>query len=301
MSGKGKGFGMPPKRNGKNSNNGKSEEAKPPTDLDRIIAEIAGRDISLRVGGEAQSMTMLQALFFKIMESGLSGNSYSQRLAMRLIADSEAAVRAEQAERAENWRNYQRTKRAEIEEAKCRGEPEPVLYPHPDDIIIEDDDTVRIPGPIDEAEARKFNDLIRLRDLLLLQDHYEQRKGVLPEGEDGSGLLLATFLNYLLPERLQLSDSEIAAVAFQPPRQTKRELQAILYREWRALVGPQIRRGVTLPPQRIVEPRLKLLAACLQRMRDGRLQVKDRELEDIAADIEAIAQEEKIVLRGRAA
>ena len=134
--------------------------------------------------------------------------------------------------------------------AERAGQPTPVPFPHPDDIVIDPTVGVRFVGPMNAEEQANMEDTIRLRDLLLVQDHYDQRECMLGEGDDpekgaGAALLFVHALNARLPERHRLSTLDMILQTMPLGRLTKRELQKLLFRELKAR-GCSVSRGKTV-------------------------------------------------------
>lgn len=92
-----------------------------------------------------------------------------------LIRTAEQAHAREVRERNEYWSAYQAAARAVIAERTAKGEAEPEVLPHPDDIAIDWETGPRFIGPLDEDELKKFQETQRLRDALLMQDVLDRR------------------------------------------------------------------------------------------------------------------------------
>jgi hypothetical protein len=88
-----------------------------------------------------------------------------------------------------------------------------------------------------------------MRDLLLVQDHYDQRECNQSDLNDGANraggaALYALTLNDLLPKRYRLSTVDMVIKLMALNKLTKRQLRAKLYREWKAQ-GRPVPRGKT--------------------------------------------------------
>ena len=74
--------------------------------------------------------------------------------------------------------------RAEIRSALESGDPEPELYPHPDDVVIVPGQPFQIMGPTSKDEAAIYRDIVATRDLFIMQATLApivQEEGVRPE------------------------------------------------------------------------------------------------------------------------
>ncbi|MBZ0163751.1 MAG: hypothetical protein K8H74_13700, partial [Notoacmeibacter sp.] len=130
------------------------------------------------------------------------------------------------------------------------------VVPHPDDVVITDEGWI-INGPIDEEGLKPIREQIALRDLLLLQSVLDERLA-LRKGNDrretpyaeepgSTSIVLAHFLNGILPTRFRLSETEVILATMRHERLTRRELLKATRQAWRS-VGRPMGRGWTLPP-----------------------------------------------------
>lgn len=167
--------------------------------------------------------------------------------------------------------------RAEIAKAKKRGEAPPDPLPHPDDIVIEPGERVRFRGPVTEEEAEKFEEIGRLRDVLLMQHALDERSYDDVADRDlldgpGSALLFAMIANSALPPRMQIDDLQMISIQMRYEGMPKRKLLKELFRAWRSL-GVRPRRGFVFPPMRFGRDLLAMLyditGRALRRQREG--------------------------------
>ena len=88
-----------------------------------------------------------------------------------------------------------------------------------------------------------------MRELLHVQDHYDQREckpgdGNDPEKGAGAALLFDHALNATVPERYRLSTLDMILQTMPLGRLTKRDLRILLFQEWTAR-GCLVPRGKT--------------------------------------------------------
>ena len=113
----------------------------------------------------------------------------------------------------------------------------PALLPHPDDVVIDDETGVRFIGPVDEAQAAKLDETIKVRDILIMQDALDRCLAEDPDGDDqpGSALLLAMILDKSVPARFRLAKAEWSERMIRYNRMPTRALLKTVYGAWKAL------------------------------------------------------------------
>ena len=198
-------------------------------------------------------------------------SSGSQREEARALSDSH-----------DFWNRYRDHHWAEIERAKRNRLPLPDPLPHPDDIVIEPGRAVRVNGPIDEAEAEKYDESCRMRDTLLLQDAVDQKVEQTQQEGDGAyqaggAVVFALWLNRRLPKRFQLSESAFVWRTMRNQATSKRELLRSVHQSWRSL-GRQMPRGKRFAS-------LTVVVGCLRFFEDMMAAFEKGEI-----DVEAMAQ-----------
>lgn len=187
------------------------DNAIPYTDHLRKVHEFATAERSVRSGGVTETLTNADIMLRKQFEAGIAGKSFAQRdyLHQTQLA---ATVRQEYVrERCEYWSGVKASNQRRIDQARAAKLSSPRVRPHPDDIIIDWEDGVRIPGPMDDGEWKKFDETVRVRDALFLQQAMENAiNGVRLRDRPTLGApgLLGYLLNGLLPPSLRMSDVE---------------------------------------------------------------------------------------------
>lgn len=212
------------------------------------ILKAGDRVITVTENGRPVRMTLQEAILRAEQSAALKGSPMAQRHLIDTYLKADAERRQEIAEECEHWeeiRNKLIRLRAEAEKA---GRPPSIPFPHPDDIVIDPDTGVRFVGPIDEKEQAKLEIAIRMRDLLLVQDHFDLRQfepsdRTDPEEAAGTAILLVHMLNNALPARYQLSTFDMARKLMALDRMTKRQLQTMLFQGWKA-------QGIAVPRAR---------------------------------------------------
>lgn len=200
-----------------------------------IALREAERLVAVRQGDTVSRIPQIEAVHRAQYLSATKGNAYSQR---NILERYEIARRELLAEiEAENvlWWGYIQREREKIERA-AEGEDVVLGLPHPDDVVIDPERHVRFIGPWDEASAVRLEETIRLRDVLLIQDVWDERHG---RGEGETGVTVAgacaQMLNSAVPARRRLNDLEWIMRQSRFEGMSKRELRKLLFRQWKEL------------------------------------------------------------------
>lgn len=244
---------------------------------DLVPSELSLLDLMSRTqkvrgeGGREEEITFAEAVQRKTLQSAMGGSVFAQRTLLDRHAQAEALEQALRSHRAGFWRSYKERQRSRLDQWLREGRQEIDFFPHPDDIVIGHDNTVRFLGPVDHDEMVKVRQTMAMREAFLLQAKYEDRPGVLSDQawEEGgsSALLLAWFMNRSLPPRLRWDD-ETFTLRYLILREwrTRREAEAAVQAQWRS-AGVNRRRGFTLPSQDRMATFMKALANLIRRAR----------------------------------
>ena len=235
------------------------------------ILRAGDRTITVHENGRPVTMTLHEATLRAEQAAALKGSPMAQRHLIDTYIAADTERRRRIAEECEWWEEARDKLVAMRLAAEHTGQPTAVPFPHPDDIIIDPAVGVRFVGPMNEEEQAKLEDTIHLRDLLLVQDHHDQRECKLgeennPETGAGAALLFVHALNATLPERYRLSTLDMIHQTMPLGRLTKRELQKLLFQEWKAL-GCSVRRGKTTGS---INHGKRMLTAAYQTLADAR-------------------------------
>jgi hypothetical protein len=130
----------------------------------RMILEEAYRSVQVREGDKLCEIPTIQAVVRSLAVAAMKGNRLSQKTLTETVQREEAAERALRDANFDGARDYIARARAEIEEAKRLGLPEPLLLPHPDDVVLHvRSGSFSTIGPVDEQEKAQVDKLIEDR------------------------------------------------------------------------------------------------------------------------------------------
>lgn len=211
----------------------------------RAILKGSRKTVKMREGETVSDVAIHEALVHALHASALKGNARSLALAFHLMQAAEKL----KAQDVQRWRMlacaYREQAYNEIEHAAATGVPAPLMLPHPDDVVDDDELGFRVVGPVDEYEHEKLEETLRFRDVLIMQDELDRRLAPNvggPFGEPGGALLFAIALDQLVPKRFRLSDTEFTNRMLRYETYEKRALLKELYRAWQSL-GYNLPRG----------------------------------------------------------
>jgi hypothetical protein len=180
----------------------------------------------------------------KQFESGLSGNSVSQRDYLRRVELAEEARRQDVAARCLAWSQIKVQNQRAIDQARASGAPIPRVLPHPDDVIIDWETGPRFLGPIDEDDWKRRKQTADLRDALYMQQAMEDAVDRVPMRDrprQGGALLMAIFLNQTMAPSLRISESVEFWQLYKLQRLPKRQLLLECRKAWRKFGAPAAR------------------------------------------------------------
>lgn len=196
-------------------------------------------------------MPINQAIIHVMQQQALKGNRLQAQYLLGWSAEIEARELREARENFEEWYRYK-----EIMTLKMRDQAQPYwpsldLIPHPDDIRLGPGFAVSIEGPVDEATASAYDKWVRLRDLCLDIDVYQdpsfyrqlRRMEARPredrparsrspgrdEGWITFAFAAAMMFNLALPRRFQLGGEAIGARRSNAERSGRDHLRLQIY------------------------------------------------------------------------
>ena len=258
-------------------NHGLSLQDQP---LLRAVYEQAAKPIKLREGDIVIEVSGREALAQSILVTAYKGNARSQGLAIDLIRSADIQHAVDRAERQELAESYKVFKTEEIAKAIRDGEDTRLILPHPDDVVLDDVQGFRIVGPIDERELLKIEELVRVRDVLILQYVLDERRSNdrdsdkpttgPDDGSESGALVFAMFINNLLPLRFRLDDWGFLHKQMAHDRSTLRELLKEAYAAWNSL-GRGVKRGARFADRNTTVRSLEFTMGLYEAIEDGRI------------------------------
>jgi hypothetical protein len=225
---------------------GRNSTSLPFTDQRKQTHAFANKRRTVRTGATSEKLTNYEIMERKQFESGLAGNSVSQRDYLRRAEVAEEARREDVATRCLIWSQIKAQNQRAIDQARASGAPIPRVLPHPDDVIIDWEDGPRFLGPIDETDWPLYKQTADLRDLLYVQQAMEDAEDGVPMRDrprHGGALMLAIFLNRMMAPSLRLSESAELWRVYELKRIPKRQLLLDCRKAWRKFGAPAARGG----------------------------------------------------------
>lgn len=210
-------------------------EPKPPKFrdalMDGLVEAEAFRTLQLRENGQLTQMPAAQAVLRSIFADGVKGNRLAKKFAFQLLEQKE---RDELKQASEVYEYYARKKaegQAEIERCRNEGRPPPRLYPHPDDILLDEAKIeVHILGPSSADRAIPYERGAVIRDWFLARWIFEEKCGkeTMMEWEGQTYPIantIAFVIDYSLPPSLKRDDPSMLCLIGELHRMTKRQLR----------------------------------------------------------------------------
>lgn len=235
------------------------------------ILKSGQQKVTAREGDKVSELPVPDALVRSILATALKGDPRAQRLMLQELRDAEVRKAIEVQAATALALGYKEDAYQQMEAARAAGKPPPLIYPHPDDVVLDDDTGFHVIGPANEDEQRKLEETLRVRDILLLQDALDERLwSPTQSGTQGGALLMAVALDKTIPERYRLSGAEIALRACRHQAMTKRALLKALYGAWKTL-GVPVKRGWVFPSRERVAEILAFGGDLIGALRDGRV------------------------------
>jgi hypothetical protein len=168
------GYGKPPEqtrfkkgRSGNPKGRPKGSKTKPP-DHDRLAAillEEAYREVPLREGGREVNVPMAVAVVRGLFVKGARGTARSAQVALEMLRTVEDRKRQDHQDFLETVINYKTEWEMEIADRKARGEPEPELDIHPDQIVPDvATGEVHLKGPLTKEDRQLMEGLRKRKE-----------------------------------------------------------------------------------------------------------------------------------------
>jgi Family of unknown function (DUF5681) len=124
---------------------------------DRVAAMVlaeAMRPVVVREGDRSMYLPAIQAMLRSMFRQAEQGDPKTQRLLVELVVRTEAERATAAGEYFAAAINWKKKAEADIARAESEGLPPPIIYPHPEDILLDPrTGRVVIDGPMDEDDA----------------------------------------------------------------------------------------------------------------------------------------------------
>lgn len=232
--------------------------------LNAILAR-ANKTVRLREGDIVREVGTREALVDSIAAAALKGNARSQGLLHDMFHRADVHSALERRKRREFGQTLKEVQTREFQAAQKDGKDTRLILPHPDDIELDDAVGYRIKGPIDEADLKEVEELIAIRDVLILQYELDTRTAPVADvtlepsqvvWQESAALFLAYMLNSRLPKRFQWDDAKLLGMMMRYDHWSKRRLLRETYQAWQAL-GKDVPRGTRMPSVDYVARRIR--------------------------------------------
>lgn len=215
----------------------KADQSEKPSVTNKLLLREIERKVTIVENGAEHQITMHQAIIKAQARMAIKGNAYAQERLLVRIEKAEKEREAQIAAENKIVNAYIARRRAELLEAQAANLPESPMYPHPDDLIVEEGKPCRLFGPATKEEAEWFEGIVQMRDLLFMQSTLAAQ----PDANQFSvELLYAMLINARLPLRMRLDDDAWLDLTLRYHRTARRERAKQVQDGWR-------RRGIHVP------------------------------------------------------
>lgn len=273
---------------------GKNGENRELTQFQKSLLKEANRKITLRSDGHAQEVSLSEVVIRKLFQVATNGSPHALGHVLRNINDAQILNQMLIREEVEQGRRIKQRMQNRLDQAVREGADPVWVVPHPDDLVIDEEEGWSMKGPMDKEELKPIRRRVTMRDVFLLQSVIEERLSDVPQpGESdapveetagSTSLVFAQLLNDNLLERFRLTPTGMVLETMRYQRLTKRELLKTTRLAW-AAIGQPTPRGAILPPWCEAGPRIehmmRVINDVLDQMRAGAL-ITER---DIAAKL----------------
>lgn len=246
----------------------------------QAVLDRASQPVRMRDGETVREIAGREAMIQSVFVTALKGNARSQGLALDMMRQADLARAKERAEYRELGRNWQRVQRHEFNAAVADGQNTKLILPHPDDIVLDDDEGFHLIGPFDEQDLLRVEESMRVRDALILQQVLDDRRQDEPDDSPSKGegrypgrsgaMVVAMMLNQTLPLRFRLTQVQFIDRQMAYETWTVRRLLKETYAVWTAL-GKNIKRGTRFSDLDETVRALSVMTEMYQGFRAGRI------------------------------
>jgi hypothetical protein len=225
--------------------------------IDQIILEFADKELTVKVGNQQIKMSGREALAQAQAKSALNGNAHAQKDIQNRIERAERIQLRKKVADAIFWHDYKNVMTAKLQKLAEEGAAidEEAFLPHPDDIEVNEDLTIRFTGPTTPEALRKCHETMRFREALILQAELDRRLPIKSEENPVQGsLILAHFLEQSLPARMRYSDGDWLNAVWRAEKINKRDLLKTVKAIWQdalrdrgGKLDTNVKRGLQFP------------------------------------------------------
>lgn len=238
------GYGKPPAehrfRKGQSGNpKGRPKKAKQKPERPRFrdgglsgyVEQEGLRKLRLHENGKPVEMTAAEALLRSLMADGIKGNRLAKRQAYELLRQGEEEACERRLDTFVHFKKKKAQGEAEIARCEKKGLSPPRLYPHPDDILLDEAKVeVHILGPTSADEAIPFERGALIRDWFFARSVFEEKCGNVTTFEhDGESAPVGDFVSLSvessLPPSFQRDEWGTIEFLMELRDLTKRQLQ----------------------------------------------------------------------------
>ena len=207
--------------------------------LDDLLEQEAFRSLQLHENGKPVEMSAVQAITRSLIVEGVKGNRLAKKYTFEMLRQEERDALERSLERYEYLARKKAEGEAKIERCKAQGVPPPRLFPHPEDILLDEAKLeVHLLGPLSEDRAIPYERAALFRDWFYARSALEEKYGKVTtiefEGKSVPvGGVFAEILDAGLPPSFQRNDVSKINFLMGLNRLGKRQLQ----RQMKALMA----------------------------------------------------------------
>lgn len=194
---------------------GKNGENRELTQFEKALLKEANRTITLRSDGRSQEATLSEAVIRRLFQVATNGSPHALGHVLRNLNDAQALNQALIREKMAEGERIKQRLQQRLDQAVLEGADPVWVVPHPDDIVIDEDEGWTMTGPMDEEDLKPIRRRVTMRNIFLLQSVLEERLSDAPrlgesdvpavETAGSTSQVFATLLNNNLPQRFQLT------------------------------------------------------------------------------------------------
>jgi hypothetical protein len=253
------------------------------------VSRASKKKIKVREGDRVKEVSAHEALIDAIYAHALKGNARYAGLALDATRTAELARAREIAQDVEFWSEYKAVFSHQIAQARRAGQPESVIFPHPDDVIISHSEGPQFVGPWDEKQHENVLHSVKTCEVLLMQDELDRRLPTRLDGspvkEPGTALYMFNALNNTLPPRFRYSGSDTLSLQVRFNGMAQRELLKRLYADWRKIGKPKPR-GFVTADMTVALPMFVAMEEFARKTQSGEIDVANAKLQEITDRIQ---------------